>query len=168
MSQREPLTDYEERIVDNVREHGWYCVAVFGETEGSEFAYSVGFWETLRVPELIILGLPVKLMHSMLWSAFRQIKAQKILVADGVRWPDLIEGFDCISRPVHPTQVSREKFNSALWYRRYRTGLDEDLEAFQLFWPGAKDGLFPWEVGCSDLVREYQQQLYLPYETGIA
>lgn len=168
MPQREPLTEYEESIVNNVREHGWHCVAVFGESEGSEFAYTVGFWETLRVPELIILGLPLKLMHSMLWSAFRKIKANKIRVADGVRWPDLIDGFDCVSRPVHATQISRERFNSALWYRRYRTGQDEDLEAFQLFWPGAKDGLFPWEAGSSDVVREFQPQLYLPHETGIA
>jgi hypothetical protein len=162
------LSDYEQRIVSNVAEHGWFCVAVGAGEDTPEFAYSVGFWETLKVPEFIIFGQPAKLTHSMLWSVFRQIRKGVATPGDGVRWSDLMEGFDCISRPVHESQMIREHFNSALWYRRHRTGDDSDLRAMQLFWPGAVGGLFPWQEGCDAFVRESQPALYLPLATGNA
>lgn len=162
------MDDYEQRIIDDISEHGWFCVSVFDGKESPDFSYSVGFWETLESPELVVYGLPLKLMHSMLWSAFRQIQSRKLKIGDGVRWSGLIEGFDCISRPVHRSQICRDTLNSALWYRRHRKGSDHDLSAYQLFWPGKLDGLFPWESGCSDIVRESQPLLYLPRETGVA
>lgn len=159
------LTDYEQQIVDNVEEHGWFCVSVFGGP-GPDFSYSVGFWQTLRAPEMIIFGQPLKLMHSMLWSAFRQIKAGKT-VADGERWSNLIEGFDCISRPVHASRLEATHFNSAIWYHKYAGG-PAPLSATQLFWPSAKTGLFPWERGCSKEVRDRQPYLYLSKSDGNA
>jgi hypothetical protein len=162
------VDEYEQEIIDNVAEHGWFCVAVGSGEETPCFAYTVGFWETLKTPELIIFGLPMKLTHGMLWSAFRQIKSGKSSIEDGVRWSNLIEGFDCVSRPVHPTQIRREFFNSAMWYRRHRAGERCEIKAYQLFWPGKCNGLFPWERGCADVVSESQPQLYLPRESGLA
>lgn len=166
------MTEYEQDIVDKIAEHGWFCVcvgtAVGDESVGPDFAYSVGFWETLKKPELIVFGLPLKLMHSILWSAFRQLKAGTASMTDGERWPDLIADFDCVSRPVHESQIHRENLNSALWYRRHRTGSDGDLTAFQLFWPGKSDGKFPWEADCTEIVRDCQPLLYLPRTVGIA
>jgi Domain of unknown function (DUF4262) len=162
------LDDYEQKIIDNVAEHGWHCVAVGAGDDDPSFAYSVGLWETLKTPELITFGLPLKLMHSMLWSAFRQIKSGQTSVADGVRWSNLIDGHDCISRPVHRSQIQREFFNSAMWYRRHRAGERCKINAYQLFWPGKSNGLFPWERGCADIVSESQPQLYLPRKTGLA
>src|SRR5687768_12916260 len=128
-----------------------------GDGEPS-FAYTVGFWETLCAPELIIFGLDFELTHQMLWTMFDKLKAGAILT-DGARWSGLIEGFDCISRPVHPSRVEIAYLNSAMWYRGYRTG-DEAVDAYQLFWPGAEQGLFPWEPGCDELVRADQPLLY--------
>lgn len=166
------LTDYEKDIVRNVAEHGWFCVCVgvpaSDPSNKPSFAYSVGFWETLRKPELIVFGLPLKLMHSMLWEAFRQLKAGTAQMNDGERWSNLIDGFECISRPVHQSQIRRETFNSALWYRRHQAGGSDDLSAFQLFWPGKVNGRFPWEADSSESVRELQPQLYLPRSVGIA
>jgi hypothetical protein len=161
------LSDYEQKIIDNVAEHGWFCVSVFGNPDPT-FSYTVGLWETLGTPELIIFGQPLKLMHSMLWTAFRQIKAGKTRVRDGERWSGLIDGFDCISRPVHESQIVRDHFNSAIWYHGYTGGDGKPLSAFQLFWPGVKDGLFPWEKNCGEAVRELQPLLYLPIEPGAA
>ena len=163
------VDDYEQRIIDDVAKYGWYCVGVFDD-EGVEpnFAYSVGLWETLKVPELIVFGLPIELMHSMLWIAFRQIKSGKVKVTDGVRWCGLIEGFDCVSRPVHRSQIRREVFNSAMWYRRHRAGSRCRIKAYQLFWPGKSNALYPWDRGCAKIVRASQPQLYLPRKVGLA
>lgn len=153
------VDEYEQRIIDNVAEHGWFCLSVGAGDDRPGFSYSVGFWETLKTPELIVFGLPFKLMHSMLWSAFRQVKSGSSKIEDGARWSELIDGFDCVSRPVHRTQITRDTFNSALWYLRHRTGSDQYLDAYQLFWPGRSDGLYPWEGGCSEIVRQIQPQL---------
>ncbi len=161
------LSDYEQRLVDKVAEVGWFCVSVHAHGDAPGFAYSVGFAETLKSPECIIFGLPSKLMHSMLWSVFDQLKAGGAL-QDGHRWSGLLQGFDCVSRPVHPTQVTRERFNSALWYWGDPAKRGKSLEAYQIFWPGAVSGAFPWEAGCDQVLRDLQPLLYLPNAVGLA
>lgn len=158
------LNDYEQKLIRNVAEHGWFGLSVVGGAY--DFTYTIGFWETLQKPELIVCGLPVKLAQSVLWEAFRQIKAGTRTVADGERWSDLLADFDCVSRPVHPTHISREHFNSALWYRRFRLGKDDGFSAFQLFWPSAKSGLFQWEAGCEPGVERLQPVLYSPKKSS--
>jgi hypothetical protein len=161
------LSDYEKRIVSNVAEHGWFCTSVGAGEDSPPFTYTVGFWETLKVPEFIIFGLSSKLSHAILWDVFRQIRDGVATPSDGVRWSGLIEGFDCLPRTVHESQMIREHFNSALWYRRHRTGDDSALRAMQLFWPDP-GGLFPWEEGSDPEVRASQPALYLPLKTGFA
>ncbi len=163
------VTDFEQRILDDVNEHGWFCVSVLkGGDLAPPFSYSVGFIDSLKCAEFIVFGLPVDLMHSMLWSVFRQIRDGVTIPAEGQRWSTLLQGHDCISRAVHPSQIERKYFNSALWYWWY-TGRDRDsVRAFQLFWPGAEQRLFPWENGCVQEVRDLQPLLYLPCEVGLA
>ena len=155
------MSDYERTIEDNVREHGWFCVAVV-DPEGNDpaFAYSVGFNETLGTPEVIVFGLDHELMHAMLWTAFRQVREGRAL-HDGDRWGGLLDGFDCILKTVDPTNIVPEYFNSAIWYHGDPAthGL---LEASQIVWPDADTGRFPWDPGCPPLVRELQPALYPP------
>jgi hypothetical protein len=160
------LDESDQKVVDAVEQHGFFSQGVFEGSEGPAFRYSVGFWETLRSPEVIIFGLDLTLMHNMLWEMFRQIKSGAEL-ADETRWSELIEGFDCIARRVHPSQVG-EYLTYALWYRRLRSQQANDLQAYQLFWPGKQQGLYPWERDCVQFVRDNQPLLYLPRETGIA
>ncbi len=150
-------TEYEQEILDAVDEHGWFCTAVF-DPDGAapDFAYTVGFTRTLDLPEFIMFGLPLKTLHGILWDVFRALKAGRA-PEDGQRWSDLIEGYDCMLRRVHPTQVIREHFNSALWFRG-----DQPLTAFQVVWPD-RDGRFPWDPGCAQGVRDDQPALYLPW-----
>lgn len=101
----------------------------------------------------------------MLWEVFRQIEAGMGAV-DGNRWSGLLEGFDCISRAVHPDNIVREYLNSAIWYWR-RSGNDGLPPVYQIIWPGAQDGLFPWDSGCSEIVKDLQPPLWEPAEPRI-
>ncbi len=159
----EALSAYEQRVVDAIAEHGWFCVNVLEDDAGPGFAYSVGLSETLGTPELIVFGLKPEMMHAMLWAAFRQLRDGRE-VKDSDRLPDLIEGFDCIVRNVHPTNIVPDFFNSALWYQGHRGGTDRDgqLSAMQIVWPGAEDGLFPWDPKSNPFVGACQPPLYLP------
>ncbi len=160
------LDAIDQKVVDDVAAHGFHSMGVGAGDGEPQFRYSVGFWESLGSPEVLIFGLDFKLMHSMLWEIFRQIKAGSAL-EDGKRYVGLLEGYDCIARPVHQSQHG-EYFGFALWYRRYRNVDPSALEAYQLFWPGVEQRLFPWERGCVDEVRSAQPLLYLPRETGLA
>lgn len=160
------LTDLEQKMVEGIAEHGWFSTHVLEEGDFPGFTYSVGFWESVGAPEFLIYGLPKGLMHSMLWELFRQLKAGRS-VEDGARVSELLEGFDCIMRPIHESHV-REHLGSALWYQRHKLGTDSGLTGWQIFWPGKEQGLFPWEPGCADIVRSWQPLLYLPDENGLA
>jgi hypothetical protein len=78
---------------------------------------------------------------------------------DGKPIEGLLEGHVCIPRAVKPEHIVIDYFNSAMWYQRRQTGTDM-TEAFQIVWPGAKTGLFPWDAGCADEVRALQPALY--------
>jgi hypothetical protein len=154
-------SEIEQEICDNVAEYGWHCVMVF-DPDGRQpgFAYSVGFPETLGKPEFIVFGLDAELMHSMLWTAFREMRDGR-QIADGERWNGLLEGFDCVIRAVHPTNLMREHFNSAMWFRG-DPKINGPLEAMQIIWPDSNDGRFPWDPGCDPVIGELQPALYLP------
>lgn len=160
------LSDIDRNTIAHIEEHGWSSMHVMAEGDDPSFTYSIGFWETLNAPDAIIFGMPRKLAHSMLWRVFEQIRDGKAALQDHARWTDVIADFDCISRPVHQTQIG-EYLNFAIWYREYRTQL-RDLAAYQIFWPGKPQGLFPWETGCEQIVRDCQPLLYLPRMTGLA
>jgi hypothetical protein len=161
------ISDYERRILESIDDYGWFCVGVGGD-KAPAFSYSVGFPRSIKCPEFIVFGQSHKLMHSMLGGIFRQIRDGVTEPSEGQRWSDLIEGYDCVSRWVHPSQIERGYFNSAIWYARHM-GQDRDsVRAYQLFWPGVGDKVFPWENGCAQAVRDLQPLLYLPRETGLA
>ena len=122
-----PLSDsaYEQEILDAVAEHGWFCTAVH-DPDGREpdWAYSVGFTETLRQPEVIVFGLPVGTAHAILWDVFRTLQAGKV-AEDGQVWPHLLVDHDCVLRRAHPSQIIREYLNSAIEAVVDRVSLDD-------------------------------------------
>jgi hypothetical protein len=156
------LTNYEREILQNIDEDGWHSTSVV-DPHGNEptFSYSVGFTRTLACPEFIVIGLGPKLMHSMLWETFRQIRGGKP-PEEGAHWTGLLEGFHCISRVVHPTNVIRDWFNSAVWFWSRIERRDGPLNAMQMVWPSRDSGKFPWETDCAQAVRDLQPPLWLP------
>jgi hypothetical protein len=108
------------------------------------FAYTIGLWESLAAPELIIFGLRQDVIRGMLHNAVEEIRGGK-MDFDRARWGTLLDGYCCESRPFHMAYHSGH-LNFANWYRRYR-GQAGPVEAFQIFWPGVEDRLLPWEEG---------------------
>ncbi len=150
---------FERNIVANVREHGCHINYVF-DPEGVEpdFAYSVGFPETVGQPEVIVFGLSREVMHFMINEILRQCR-DGLQLEDGLAISGLLEGHECIACAIPPRDIVREHFNSALWFRQFTTG-EQAIDACQIVWPSAVDGLFPWEDGCDDSVRNFQPCLF--------
>jgi len=153
------LSAFEQRIVADVEQYGCHVLHVF-DPDGVEqnFSYSIGYPVSVAQPEVIVFGLDRKLMHSMINEVHRQCR-DGLAMEDGLRVPDLLEGFDCALRAVRPDNIVAEYFGSAMWFHRTQT--DHPMKgAFQIVWPGAVNGLFPWDAGVSQDVIDAQPALY--------
>ncbi|WP_373684371.1 DUF4262 domain-containing protein [Sphingomonas sp. R-74633] len=155
------LTDYERKIIANVRDYGCHITSVasaIDEEWEPPFSYSTGFIATVGQPEVIVFGLDGKLCASMI-NMLLDMCRDGLMLADGIEIEDLLDGHRVVAREVTSDRIIREHFNSAIWYEKRRTGRMLD-RALQLVWPGAMEGLFPWDEGCSDEVRDFQPALY--------
>ena len=158
MSSDEPA-EHEQKLLKNIETYGWQCNNVF-DPDGVEpdFSYSVGFAGSLGSPEFIIFGLRRELMQSMLASLYDQIKAGATVEHDK-RWSDLLEGYECVSKRATAHNLFQEYTTVSKWLWNYQ-GNKGSPEIYQIVWPGAVDGLFPWDEGCDDVVRKSQPQLW--------
>lgn len=155
------LTDYERRIIANVRDHGCHNTSVFSpanEVWEPPFTYSTGFIETVNQPEVIVFGLGGDLCHPMI-NILLDLCRRGLVLSDGAAIEGVLAGHRVIAREVLPDRITREHFNSAIWYEKRRSGRLLD-RAVQIVWPGAQDGLFPWDEGCSQETRDLQPALY--------
>jgi hypothetical protein len=158
---RKTLDKNEQKVVDDIQQFGCHVSLVFDEKgELPDFAYSIGFPVTVGQPEVIVYGLKRELMHSMVNSIHRQC-ADGLTLKDDLAILDLIEGFECVARRVVDPEAIKEHFGWAIWYHRSQHG-KELKEAYQIVWPGAQQGLYPWQSGCDEFVISQQPALYEP------
>lgn len=155
-----PLNDMEKSIVDGVEKHGCFIMSVF-DPDGIKpnFSYSIGFENTSGQPEVIVFSLPKDFRASMINELYRQIAEDSLDLKDGLRIKGLLVGHDCVARKVTSPEAIAAHFGSAIWFNR-RYGSGEMTHIFQIVWPGAHEGLFPWESGCSQSVIDDQPALY--------
>ena len=159
VSTAETLDPEERKCLADIAEYGCHILAVCDE-DGDEpdFAYSVGFPVSVGQPEVLVYGLSREIMHSMI-NEIRRECAESLLLSDGLRIHDLLEGHVCIARWCTDREAINEHLGWALWYHRTQRGVE--VEGFyQIVWPGAASGLFPWDEGVSQDVIDAQPALY--------
>lgn len=159
MTPQRALSDHEQEILDNVARTGCHITVVIDpDQHDPPFAYSAGFRETAGQPEVIVFGQSAEMMTFMIDETLTRCEAGLVL-SDGVEIDGLLRGHKVIGRAVAARFIVRDYLNSAIWYERQQTG--RALESvIQLVWPGAQDGLFPWDEGCDQGVRDLQPVLY--------
>ncbi len=156
----EEFDDYEREILANIEAFGCFIPYIFyPDGVKPSFAYSVGFTHSLDQGEVIIFGLSQDVMHFMINQIYRQCRDEGLILADNLKISGLLEGFDTVARIIPPGNIRREFFNSAMWHHfgRYGSNL---VMAYQIVWPSALTGLFPWQEGCADNVIAMQPALY--------
>jgi len=152
------ITDESEQVIrDNIAEHGWHIAIIPEDDEGPGFAYSIGMEKTLGSPEIVIFGLPGNVLGYVINEIGARIRSGEELLPDQPI-QGLLEGTECIIRLVG-TRHYREFFGYARWYYS-----GDGFRAWQCFWPGKQDRLFPWEEGSSQVVRDCQPDLTRPDE----
>lgn len=154
------LLPQHQAIIDNVERFGVAVMHVAADDPRSpSYSYSVGFEHTLGAPEVLVYGLDRELAQSMINEIFRQCREDGLLLADALRIGNLIEGYDCMARPIDDPRARAGHFGFANWFRR-RNGEGDLGRAMQIVWPDPKTRAFPWEEGCGFDVENWQTQLY--------
>jgi len=154
---------HKRAVAKAISRYGWTATLV-REPSGRPFAYTTGFQHTLSAPEIYVAGVPPQVANGIFWTAFDEMKAGRLVLTDGLRQAGLIEGQDCIWRCVHASQIIPDNFATCLWWREHTTGRCDDVAAYQLVWPDAEHGLFPWEPGCDAETRLGQRPLWSPHD----
>lgn len=136
MPKTEAFNDYEQKLLDNIKVHGWQCTSV-GAGDGSPpFSYTVGLFQSFGYPELMIVGLASKISHDILTIAARA--AQKGTPLNLEEPTDvLVDGYSCVFVRV-PESEYRIYVTSSSWYYE-----SNSFPLYQIVWP-SKDGHFPW------------------------
>ena len=149
----------EQKVVDNIRDHGCHVMWIFDDKgDHPDFSYSIGFPATIGQPEVIVFGLKRELMHSMV-NNVREQCAEGLRLIDWKKISGLLDGYDVIARTINDDDAIREHFGWAIWYHSAQRG-EQVQQAYQLVWPGAFDGLFPWDAECAENVIALQPALY--------
>lgn len=145
----QPKNDYERKLIQTIKDCGWQVTQVFDpKGRDPDFSYSIGMYETLQQPELIIIGLPIKNAGNLINLYGRRIRDDGRIYRAGEFFDDLIEGYDAFLIDVSNSPIKEEYAKSAGWY--YDRG---DFPMLQLVWPSI-DRKWPWEPGQAKLLSE--------------
>ena len=126
----------EQKVIDNIAEFGWHCLHIHADLSYVEFTFTVGLFQTYQYPELIILGLPSTVAHTILSTAADAAKFGKPL--DVTQLTDaLLEGYSCCFAKV-PKAEYHEHVGFARWYYE-----GDEFPLYQIVWP-CRSGFFPW------------------------
>lgn len=129
------------KLNQNIDDHGFSFIGI-GRVEGDEpgpaFGYTVGFWETWKHPEVLMVGLPIKVMHHLAWDFAEGIKEGKSF-RDGEEVDGMLQdGYRLRFRKIEPP------FRPLNMARRFYAG--DDFEAVQAVFPDMEHR-FPWDDG---------------------
>jgi hypothetical protein len=150
-SDRTP-SDYEIRLLEQVRKHGWRSTHVQADGKHSpSFTYTTGFWYALRQPEFIVFDFPADLAHSVL-ARIHQLLSEGLPLQYGAPVEGILSNETVCLFPTKPELVSDYLVSSDWFYKR------DSFPCVQLAWPD-KAGLFPWEQAFNPKLLNLQKDL---------
>jgi hypothetical protein len=112
------------------------------------YAYTVGLYQTVRVPELMTFGLPMHISKHVLHSIAAKAVVEEIFLEDGIEVDGILQSFPVKIRKVSKAFVERYTPLIAEYY-------DNEVPAFQVLWTDTK-GKFPGQKGFETHLLDYQ------------
>jgi hypothetical protein len=134
-----PDDDLDRQVLDTVAREGWMVLAIEGDNEGPEYAFSVGLFHTLGHPEVVLMGQRPAVAQDLINDLGARIRDGAKFEA-GQHYEEIASNF-----PLAFVAVDTDHYRPYLGYARwfYR---GNGFPALQCVWPDKK-GLFPWEEG---------------------
>lgn len=138
MTKHDPRCDAsEQKVLDDVAQHGWHVIKVLETNESPGWAFSIGLYRTFNHPEVVVFGLNDDLLHSVINSVDDDVRAGKRF-EDGKQYSDLIEAYDCTFKTVNVVWY-QPFLGYANWFYK-----GTDYPVLQCIWPD-KNSLYPWD-----------------------
>ncbi|WP_019010945.1 DUF4262 domain-containing protein [Deinococcus aquatilis] len=144
-----PQDDFDRTLLHHVQNHGWFVVKVPDDEAGPGFAFTVGLSLNYQHPEVILIGLDLELMHRVLNAIGEDVKAGQQHYESGLRFSNLLEGYDCAFVSVATAQ-HREYLGTLVWFYS-----NQPFSAVQCVWPD-KLGQYPWDSAAHPQFRSRQ------------
>ncbi|MBK1697634.1 DUF4262 domain-containing protein [Rhodovibrio salinarum] len=154
------LEKIRSAILSNVEQHGWHIAGVNEDSRNGfpQYAYTVGFGDTLNHPEVIVIGLSHESAGMLLNAVGERIRQHGPLQTEA-RYTDLLSNGLGLSFVEAPEAKARDLMRFANWYyEAVGDRTDTRYDALQLVWPDA-DGLLPWEPGFDTRFNDLQPLL---------
>lgn len=129
--------NYEARLLDNIKEHGWSFTAVGQDTDFPCFAYTIGLSHSFGIPEILIVGIDGTTAHHLICNLLDKIKADPKSRPEN-HCDSILKGYSVVFVPV-PVAAYDGLLGSAQWFYDDSNA----FEALQMVWPN-KNGIYPW------------------------
>jgi hypothetical protein len=131
----------EEKCVADIQHYGLHILKVAGDDDWPEFTYSVGLFHSFEHPEVIVLGLPGDVAHSLVNGLADEVRSGHRFIASE-ETENVLEGYPCTFRAVPPHHVGAH-FGWASWFYD-----GEPFPALQLVYPD-RARRWPWDPDIS-------------------
>ena len=152
---RTPDDDHDRKLLGDVERAGWHIVGITADEDHGlpPYAFTVGLYYTLEVPELVVFGLPLQESGTLLnVMGVKQRAGRRFICETPII--DLMPGRSVVMRPVAPRHY-RRNLGYAVWFYR---DLPRIFPCWQLVWSDGQ-GRFPWDAGVDPAVRSAQPLL---------
>jgi len=146
----EPKNDYETKLIRTVQEDGWQVTSVIDpERKEPGFAYSIGIYETMKRPEILIIGVHPRTAARMINSYGENLRIGVRNHEAGAVKFDLLPGFEVIF--IEANEAAKTNYaRSCKWYYQ---GVSFPL--VQCVWQ-SEDHIWPWDAGAGEALKRDQ------------
>ena len=143
---KEQKEKYFKKVHKNIEEYGFQTTYVMEEIGFTPFGYSTGIYESFKIPELIISGLPKGLTMELIKNYSEKYKNGIVPINE--KMADLIDRF-----PVYFIEVGNEALTEYV-LSSIKYYYNKEYKYLQLIFPDL-NGHFPNETDY-----EYDQELF--------
>jgi Domain of unknown function (DUF4262) len=130
------LDEPERKVLANIAKFGWHCTNILAEGALPQYSFTIGFFQTWKYPELLVMELKSTVAHALLQIVARALREGKRFDLEALD-EDLLNDYACCSVQV-PKSEYREHVGFARWYYE-----GDEFPLYQIIWP-SKEGHFPW------------------------
>jgi hypothetical protein len=134
--------EIEKKLIETIEEVGWHISLIESDGYTPSFAYTTGLTKTFKHPEIVMIGLDIKLMSEILNIAGDLIKEGKKYEIN-VPYDDFLEDYNCkfieVNKDYYPDYLGY-----SIWYNE---GIE--FNCIQLVWPN-NNGEYPFDLEKGD------------------
>jgi hypothetical protein len=145
------LAPDEIKVVENIEKYGSHVVQISLSNFVPGWSFTIGLYELLRQPEVIVIGLKPDLAISVLNEIARRMREGRF--QPETRASDLMGNVECEFRLIERKWL-RQTMGYAVWFYG-----DDNFPAIQCIYPDMNNKL-PWEQGFDKSWRDRQPLLF--------